>query len=87
MKGALMKFGQLLSFIMEALPDEAQKALATLQSDATPMAPTLAAKMVTDELGQPPGTRLPRLAGRCRSPPRASARSTAPSRATDATSP
>ena len=39
MKGALMKFGQLLSFIVEALPDEAQKALATLQSDAKPMAP------------------------------------------------
>ena len=54
MKGALMKFGQLLSFIMEALPDDAQKALATLQSDATPMAPALAAKMVTDELGHPP---------------------------------
>jgi predicted unusual protein kinase regulating ubiquinone biosynthesis (AarF/ABC1/UbiB family) len=54
MKGALMKFGQLLSFIMEALPDDAQRALSTLQSDATPMAPALAAKMVTDELGQPP---------------------------------
>lgn len=54
MKGALMKFGQLLSFIVEALPDDAQQALATLQSDAKPMAPALAAKMVTDELGQPP---------------------------------
>ncbi len=54
MKGAMMKFGQLLSFIMEALPDDAQKALSTLQSDAKPMAPELAAKMVTDELGQPP---------------------------------
>jgi predicted unusual protein kinase regulating ubiquinone biosynthesis (AarF/ABC1/UbiB family) len=54
MKGALMKFGQLLSFIMEALPDDAQKALATLQSDAKPMAPGLAAKMVTEELGEPP---------------------------------
>ena len=54
MKGALMKFGQLLSFIMEALPDDAQKAMATLQSGATPMAPALAAKMVMDELGQPP---------------------------------
>ena len=54
MKGALMKFGQLLSFIMEALPDDAQKALSTLQSDAKPMAPELAAKMVTEELGQPP---------------------------------
>ncbi|MEY2581909.1 MAG: hypothetical protein QOE09_1758 [Ilumatobacteraceae bacterium] len=54
MKGALMKFGQLLSFIMEALPEDAQKALATLQSDATPMAPALAAKMVADELGDAP---------------------------------
>ncbi|MEP7203578.1 MAG: AarF/ABC1/UbiB kinase family protein [Ilumatobacteraceae bacterium] len=54
MKGALMKFGQLLSFIMEALPDDAQKALATLQSDATPMSPALAYEMITDELGQPP---------------------------------
>jgi predicted unusual protein kinase regulating ubiquinone biosynthesis (AarF/ABC1/UbiB family) len=54
MKGAMMKFGQLLSFIMEALPDDAQKALSTLQSDAKPMAPELAAQMVTDELGQAP---------------------------------
>ena len=54
MKGALMKFGQLLSFIMEALPEDAQQALATLQSDAKPMAPQLAAKVVTDELGQAP---------------------------------
>jgi predicted unusual protein kinase regulating ubiquinone biosynthesis (AarF/ABC1/UbiB family) len=54
MKGALMKFGQLLSFIMEALPDDAQKALATLQADAKPMSSALAAKVVTDELGRPP---------------------------------
>lgn len=54
MKGALMKFGQLMSFIFEALPDDAQQALATLQSDAKPMAPALAAKMVTEELGRPP---------------------------------
>ena len=54
MKGALMKFGQLLSFIVEALPNEAQQALATLQSDAKPMSPALAAKMITAELGQPP---------------------------------
>lgn len=54
MKGALMKFGQLLSFIFEGLPADAQQALATLQSDAKPMAPGLAAKMLNDELGQPP---------------------------------
>ena len=34
MKGVLMKAGQLISFIFEALPDEAQEALATLQADA-----------------------------------------------------
>ena len=54
MKGALMKFGQLLSFIVEALPDEAQKALSSLQSDAPPMAPEAAEAVVTAELGAPP---------------------------------
>ena len=87
MKGALMKFGQLLSFIMEALPDDAQKALATLQSDATPMAPALAAKMVTDELGATARARSSSTGRSCPSPRRASARCTAPSPATDARSP
>ncbi len=54
MKGVLMKAGQLISFIFEALPDEAQEALATLQADAAPMAPTLAAGVVESELGSPP---------------------------------
>ena len=54
MKGVLMKAGQLISFIFEALPDDAQAALATLQADAAPMAPTLAAGVVQSELGQPP---------------------------------
>ncbi|HEY3483729.1 MAG TPA: AarF/UbiB family protein, partial [Ilumatobacteraceae bacterium] len=54
MKGVLMKAGQLVSFIFEALPDEAQAALATLQADAAPMAPSLAAAVVTEELGAPP---------------------------------
>jgi len=54
MKGALMKFGQLLSFIMEALPPEAQKALSTLQSDAPPMAPEAAEAVVRAELGAAP---------------------------------
>ena len=54
MKGVLMKAGQLVSFIFEALPDEAQDALATLQADAAPMAPSLAAQVVTDDLGRPP---------------------------------
>lgn len=54
MKGALMKFGQLLSFVVEALPDEAQKALSSLQADAPPMAPSAAAAVVRAELGADP---------------------------------
>lgn len=54
MKGVLMKAGQLISFIFEALPDDAQAALATLQADAAPMSPTLAAGVVQTELGGPP---------------------------------
>ena len=54
MKGVLMKAGQLISFIFEALPDEAQDALATLQADAAPMAPSLAADVVRTDLGKPP---------------------------------
>jgi predicted unusual protein kinase regulating ubiquinone biosynthesis (AarF/ABC1/UbiB family) len=54
MKGVLMKAGQLVSFIFEALPDEAQAALATLQADAAPMAPSLAAGVVEGDLGRSP---------------------------------
>jgi predicted unusual protein kinase regulating ubiquinone biosynthesis (AarF/ABC1/UbiB family) len=54
MKGALMKFGQLLSFIVEALPEDAQRALATLQSDAPPMSPAAASGVVRSELGRSP---------------------------------
>jgi predicted unusual protein kinase regulating ubiquinone biosynthesis (AarF/ABC1/UbiB family) len=54
MKGVLMKVGQLVSFIAEGLPDEAQRALAVLQADAAPMSPTLAASVVEAELGATP---------------------------------
>ncbi len=54
MKGVLMKAGQMISFIFETLPEEAQAALATLQADASPMSPSLAAGVVTDQLGAPP---------------------------------
>ena len=54
MKGVLMKAGQMISFIFESLPEEAQAALATLQADAAPMAPSLAAGVVEDALGGPP---------------------------------
>ena len=54
MKGALMKAGQLLSFVVEGLPDEVQATLATLQAGAPPMAPSLAAEVVTEQLGAQP---------------------------------
>jgi predicted unusual protein kinase regulating ubiquinone biosynthesis (AarF/ABC1/UbiB family) len=54
MKGAIMKAGQMISFIAEGLPPEAQAALATLQADVPPMAPSLAAQVVREELGDEP---------------------------------
>src|SRR4051794_35685527 len=54
MKGAIMKAGQMLSFIADGLPPEAQAALATLQQDVPPMAPSLAAGVIRQELGDDP---------------------------------
>ena len=54
MKGAIMKAGQMISFIAEGLPPEARAALATLQADVPPMAPSLAEGVVEAELGQHP---------------------------------
>ena len=54
MKGALMKVGQLASFLDDGLPEPWRQALASLQSDAAPMSPELAAGVVEAELGAPP---------------------------------
>ncbi len=54
MKGAIMKAGQMVSFVAEGLPAEAQAALATLQADVPPMAPSLAEGVVRAELGDEP---------------------------------
>ncbi len=54
MKGVIMKAGQMLSFIIDGLPPEAQQALAQLQADVPPMAPSLAAQVVREELGDEP---------------------------------
>jgi predicted unusual protein kinase regulating ubiquinone biosynthesis (AarF/ABC1/UbiB family) len=54
MKGAIMKAGQMISFIAEGLPPEAQAALATLQADVPPMAPSLAEGVIREELGADP---------------------------------
>ncbi|MBI2169704.1 MAG: AarF/ABC1/UbiB kinase family protein [Actinobacteria bacterium] len=54
MKGALMKIGQMVSFIDTGLPEPYRQALAALQADAPPMAPELVAEVVEAELGAPP---------------------------------
>ena len=76
MKGAIMKAGQLIGFIAEGLPPEAQAALATLQADVPPMAPSLAEGVIRSELGDEPSPLLPRLEPdpRCRGLGRAGAR-------------
>jgi len=54
MKGALMKLGQLASFLDDAMPEPVRQALAQLQQDAPPMTAELAASVVEAELGAPP---------------------------------
>jgi predicted unusual protein kinase regulating ubiquinone biosynthesis (AarF/ABC1/UbiB family) len=54
MKGVIMKAGQMLSFIVDGLPDEAQRSLAALQGDVPPMSPGAAAAVVRSELGRDP---------------------------------
>ncbi|HKA03552.1 MAG TPA: AarF/ABC1/UbiB kinase family protein [Acidimicrobiales bacterium] len=54
MKGAIMKAGQLIGFIAEGLPPDAQAAFATLQADVPPMAPSLAESVIRAELGADP---------------------------------
>jgi predicted unusual protein kinase regulating ubiquinone biosynthesis (AarF/ABC1/UbiB family) len=54
MKGALMKLGQMASYIDEALPESMRVALAELQSNAPPMSAELAAGVVERELGARP---------------------------------
>ncbi len=54
MKGALMKLGQMASYIDEGLPAPVRAALAQLQSDAPPMSGELAAQVIERELGARP---------------------------------
>jgi len=51
MKGAMMKLGQLASFLDAGLPEPMREALATLQQDAPPMTGELAAEVVEREFG------------------------------------
>jgi predicted unusual protein kinase regulating ubiquinone biosynthesis (AarF/ABC1/UbiB family) len=54
MKGALMKLGQMVSYLDEGLPENVRAALAQLQHDAPPMSGGLAAEVITTELGDSP---------------------------------
>ncbi len=54
MKGALMKLGQMASYLDEGMPEALRTSLAALQSNAPPMSAELAADVVCAELGASP---------------------------------
>jgi len=54
MKGALMKLGQMASYIDEDMPQSFRTAMARLQHNAPPMSPALANSVIVDELGERP---------------------------------
>jgi len=54
MKGALMKVGQMASYLDQGLPEPIRAQLAQLQADAPPMSSELAAEVVQRELGAAP---------------------------------
>jgi len=53
MKGALMKLGQMASYLDEGMPEHLRVTLAQLQQDAPPMDPVLAVAEIERELGGP----------------------------------
>lgn len=55
MRGAMMKLGQMASYLDQGLPEPVRNALAQLQSDAPPMSFELARGVVESELGKPIG--------------------------------
>jgi predicted unusual protein kinase regulating ubiquinone biosynthesis (AarF/ABC1/UbiB family) len=54
MKGAMMKLGQMASFLDNGMPESFRTTMARLQRDAPPMSPELAASVVEEELGDRP---------------------------------
>ena len=54
MKGALMKLGQMASYLDAGMPEPVRQALASLQQDAPPMSAELAAGVIRAELGGDP---------------------------------
>jgi predicted unusual protein kinase regulating ubiquinone biosynthesis (AarF/ABC1/UbiB family) len=54
MKGALMKLGQMASYLDEGMPEPLRQALSSLQQDAPPMSADLTAAVVEEQLGVAP---------------------------------
>jgi predicted unusual protein kinase regulating ubiquinone biosynthesis (AarF/ABC1/UbiB family) len=54
MKGVFMKLGQMASYLDAGLDPQIRQSLATLQADAPPMSPELAATVITEQLGAGP---------------------------------
>src|SRR4029450_10289083 len=54
LKGAMMKLGQMASYLDQGLPSPVREALADLRQDAPPMSPELAAQVLEEELGAGP---------------------------------
>lgn len=54
MKGAMMKLGQMVSYLDQGLPEHVRGALAELQQGAPPMSGELAAGVILEELGKEP---------------------------------
>lgn len=54
MKGAMMKIGQMASYLDTGLPEPVRQTLASLQSDAPPMSGELAAAQIEEGLGSGP---------------------------------
>ena len=75
MKGVLMKIGQMASYVDDGLSPAVRRTLSRLQDSVPPMSADLAARVVTEELGQRRSWSF--TAGtRSRSRPRPSARCT-----------
>jgi predicted unusual protein kinase regulating ubiquinone biosynthesis (AarF/ABC1/UbiB family) len=54
LKGVVMKFGQMASYLPGSLPPAAQRILANLQANSTPMAYESIARVIQEDLGQSP---------------------------------
>lgn len=56
MKGAMMKLGQMASYLDTGLPDHVRQTMASLQHDAPPMSQELVVQRIIEELGEHPDT-------------------------------